>query len=63
MIVGRPRDSDAWALSRAAMPPWPYAVSEPMIPGPGPTSTASQPSAFAAASSAPTVLSASCSPP
>ncbi len=24
------------------MPPWPSRVSEPMIPGPGPTSTASQ---------------------
>ncbi len=34
--VGRPRASEAWAVSRAAMPPWPRRVSEPMIPGPGP---------------------------
>src|SRR4051794_29190150 len=61
--VGRPRLRAAWALSRAAMPPWPRVVSEPMMPGPGPTRIASQLSWVAAASSAPTVVRASCSPP
>ncbi len=30
------------------MPPWPNSVSEPMMPGPGPTSAASQPRRLAA---------------
>ena len=61
--VGRPRARAAWALSSAAMPPWPRRVSEPMIPGPGPTRAASQPRPLAAASRAPATESASCSPP
>ena len=44
------------------MPPWPRRVSEPMIPGPGPTIAASQPAADIA-SSAPATDSASSSPP
>ncbi len=60
--VGKPRAREAWAVSRAAMPPWPRAVSEPMMPGPGPAMTASHPSFWAAASRAPATEIASCSP-
>ena len=44
-------------------PAVPERVAEPRIPGPGPAIAASQPERPAAASSAPTTLIASCSPP
>ena len=52
--VGSPSASAACALSSAAMPAVPVRVAEPRMPGPGPQTIASQPSAAAAASSAPT---------
>ena len=41
--TGQPSAAAACALSSAASPPWPSADADPMIPGPGPQTTASQP--------------------